>query len=175
MLRTIQKTTFWTTMAVAFLTASGLIFQSNYALDQETQSVFAGVGESVIRPAKPIVDTSAWLRYENKRYDFSFQYPPELKIFNCSAQALLCLNIGEKNEAFQDNGFAIRMYSLAGLKPSEEEKFVTEEIGGVSWRVNRDTIQYFRTEHPQGTELRVFANKPFVLVSTILGTFQMLK
>lgn len=160
-------------MAVAFILASGLIFQSNYALDQETKTIFAGVGESVSVPKKPRTDTSSWLRYENKKYGFLFQYPSELKVFSCTARgALLCVNIGEKNEAFQDNGFAIRLYSLTGLKPSEEERFTTEEIGGVQWRVNRDTVQYFRTEYPKGFELRLFANKSFELIDTIIETFQ---
>jgi hypothetical protein len=173
MFTVIQKTTFWTTMAVAFVTASGLIFQANYALDKETQAVFAGVGESVSIPKKPAIDTSLWLRYESKKYEFSFQYPPELKVFSCSARgAVLCANIGEKNDPFQDSGFAVRLYSLAGLKPSEEDKFITENIGGVDWRVNRDTIQYFRAEHPKGFELRVFANNGFVFLDSILMTAQ---
>lgn len=173
MLRAIQKTTSFIVLAVAVLAAVGLIFQLNYAFEREMQKVFAGVGESVKRPEKPVIDTSLWLRYENKKYGFSFQYPPELKVFSCSARgALLCVNIGEKNEAFQDNGFAIRLYALAGLKPSEEEKFVTEEIGGTVWRVNRDTVQYFRTEYPAGMELRAFANKPFETISAILSTFK---
>lgn len=176
MLQTIRKTTFWTVMAVAFLTASGLIFQSNYAFDRETQSIFAGVGEGVKKPEKPRIDTSLWLRYENQKYGFSFQYQPELQIFTCKTRGtLLCLNIGDKNEAFQDNGFSLRLYSLAGLKPSEEEKFATEKIGGIAWRVNRDTVQYFRTEYPQGIELRVFANKPFETIGAVLTTFKFVK
>lgn len=163
-------------MAVAFIAATGLIFQSNYALDRETQSIFAGVGESVKKPEKPTTDTSLWLRYENQKYGFSFQYPPELQVFQCkTAWTLLCLNIGEKNAAFQARGFAVRLYSLAGLKPSEEDKFTTEEIGGILWRVNRDTIQYFRTEYPAGNELRMFANKPFETIGAVLATFQFVR
>lgn len=172
----VQKTTSFIVLAVAVLTAVGLIFQSNYALDRETQKVFMGVGESVKKPEKSAVDISLWLRYENAKYGFSLQYPPELKVFNCGARgALLCLNIGEKNESFQDNGFAVRLYSLVGLKPSEEEKFATEEIGGIVWRVNRDTIQYFRTEYPIGMELRVFAHKPFELMDAILATIRFIR
>lgn len=171
----IQPKIFWVTIVIVSVIFLLTVFSQNYALDQETKTIFADVAQGVIRPEKSVIDTSLWKVYENKKFGFSFKYPSELQAFPCAGVMLFCLNIGEKNLAFQENGFAIRIYDVAKLNSRDENGFMTREINGNSWRFKIDDTQAFRTDVAQDKEFRVFANLQYVLLGGVVSTFQLNK
>ncbi|MBU6415375.1 hypothetical protein KGQ34_04025 [Patescibacteria group bacterium] len=167
----IRKEVFWGVVCGMFVVAAGLMFWLNYSFDQETKIMFADAAQNAVRPEKPAIDTSLWKIYENKKFGFSFKYPPELQAFPCTGVMLFCLNVGEKNLAFQDNGFAVRIYDRAKLQSRDESGFGERIINGISWRMRQDSTRAFRMDFGSNMQIRIFAISTYSALDRVVATF----
>lgn len=170
-----QHYIFWFVILVCFVSVVGGIFWWNYSFDREQKNIFTNITPNVTRPEWLRVDTSSWKLYENKKFGFSFKYPPEFQAFPCYGQMLFCLNVGEKNTAFQDNGFGIRIYDRTKLNSLDETGFIERQMSGLVWRVKQDSVRAFRMDFGSNLQMRAFATSSYSMLDSIVSTFQFVK